>query len=168
MFEDEDCRRFEEMFATAYEQAKKKCNSLPSQMPNEKIEAQHHERFELEQEQQVLEQGVDELELKSCFPKKLMGFKTECGLFEWSVVGKLDLVGELRSMATVELDKFEKNAEINYGGKQEISKATIEARRIFAKGREDILAKEPKLEVGEVEHVDFISLARKDDPGSRH
>ncbi|KAM7473482.1 hypothetical protein LguiB_020725 [Lonicera macranthoides] len=35
MFVEEDCRRFEEMVATAYEQAKRKSNSLPSQMPNE-------------------------------------------------------------------------------------------------------------------------------------
>ncbi|KAM7489605.1 hypothetical protein LguiB_027089 [Lonicera macranthoides] len=49
----------------------------------QEIKAQHHGRAELEHGQQALEQVVDELELESCCPKKLMGFKTERGLFEW-------------------------------------------------------------------------------------
>ncbi|MEX5585806.1 hypothetical protein, partial [Pseudomonas lurida] len=54
----------------------------------------------------------------------------------------------------VKLDKFERNREIIYGREQGISKVALGARRIFAKRREENLAKEPELKVDELEHID--------------
>ncbi|KAM7490706.1 hypothetical protein LguiA_033627 [Lonicera macranthoides] len=125
-----------------------------AKMNGEEIIDQSQGQVELEHGKQVLRQGFGEfskLELVSCSPKKLFGFKTKRGLFEWVIVE------ELNNMLAVE---SEKNIEIICRGEQGISKAAMEARRIFAKGKEEILAKEQELKVDEVDHVDFIGVEK--------
>ena len=99
--ENEFERRHKNCYARASEVKRVfiSANNLNSSLPIsalsllQGIGAQHEGEVDLEHGHQVIKQSVGEifkLELESCCPKKLMGFKTKHGLFEW-VTNSLNL-----------------------------------------------------------------------------